>query len=114
MITLFGLKNCDSCKKAQKWCEAQGLTAKIHDLRADGLDRQRLQRWLAACGVDVLINKRGTSYRKLSEKERAALSQADTALNLTLANVALIKRPVVEVGDDVFVGFTDALKAKLA
>jgi arsenate reductase len=114
MIKLCGLKNCDGCKKALRWCRDHGIEAEIHDLRRDGISEAQIQSWLNAVGVDGLINRRGTTWRQLPDNLRAQVEDPKTAASVIAAHVALIKRPVVEAGGQIFVGFSDDLKAQLA
>ena len=108
MITVTGLKNCDTCRNAMKWLKAEGVEAKLHDLRADGLDGAALDRWIAAVGWETLLNRRGTTWRGLSDADKADVDGAK-ARALMLAHPALIKRPVFEMEGRVLVGM-DALK----
>ncbi|WP_340115850.1 arsenate reductase [Pelagibius sp. 7325] len=104
MIVIYGLKNCDSCRKAVKLLEAGGRPFRFHDLRADGLPRERLGSWLAAAGWEVLLNRRSTTWRDLPEAEKAGLDAAKAA-RLLERHPTLVKRPVVEAGDRLLVGF---------
>jgi len=104
MTTLYGLKNCDSCRKALKAYAAAGKTVRFHDLRADGLTAARLEAWLQALGWERLINRRSTTWRNLDAAEKAELDDA-RALALGLAHPSLLKRPIVESADGVSVGF---------
>jgi len=106
MITVYGIPNCDTVKKARVWLADNGLEFTFHDFRKDGLEKATLDRWLAELGRDVLINRRGTTWRKLSEGEKQVDSDADAAA-LLLANPAMIKRPVIDLGGRRLVGFTD-------
>lgn len=112
-ITLYGISNCDTVRKARKWCEAEGIKAAYHDFRKDGLSKDHVEKWMAAIGADKLVNKRGTTWRGLSDAEKASTGAA--LVDLLVANPAIIKRPVIEHGGTITVGFTkteqDALKA---
>ena len=112
MIVVHGLKNCDTCRKAMKWLTAQGIEAKLHDLRADGLDAAKLERWVAAVGWEVLLNRRGTTWRKLPDADTADIDETKV-LALMIEHPALIKRPVFEHGEQVLVGFKDTQQAAL-
>lgn len=103
MINLYGIPNCDSVRKARKWLESAKLAHHFHDFRKDGLDRKDLQRWVKAVGWEVLLNRRGTSWRQLPEADRADLTET-RAIDLMLANPTLIKRPVIEHGKKILVG----------
>ena len=104
MLTLYGIKNCDTVKKARQWLEAQGIEYRFHDFRKDGLDLSLLERWEAELGWEALLNKRGTSWRKLEESQREGVDRAK-ALGLMLAQPSLIKRPVLETGTKTLIGF---------
>lgn len=110
MIVVHGLKNCDTCRKALGALDAAGVAHRFHDLRRDGLDAVTLDRWVRAVGWEVLLNRRGTTWRGLTEAERA-VADAEAAAALMLAHPALVKRPVIETGSDVLVGWTDRVRA---
>jgi Spx/MgsR family transcriptional regulator len=113
MIVVNGLKSCDTCRKARAWLEGEGIAHRFHDLRADGLEAGRVRRWLDAVGAERLVNKRGTTWRGLSEAERAASGEPEIVA-LLVAHPAIVKRPVFELGDRVLVGFDEAARAALA
>lgn len=106
-MTLYGIKNCDTVKKARKWLEANAHQIAFHDFRDQGLSADALQAWVDKVGWETLLNKRSTSFRALEESDKTDLN-AQKATALMLANPTLIKRPVLEVGDKVLVGFKDA------
>ena len=112
MITLYGIKNCDTVKKARKWLDEHGVDYRFHDFRADGLDMKRLEAWIKAVGWEALLNRRGTTWRKLSEGEREGID-ARRAAALMLEHPTLIKRPVIEHGKQVLVGFDPKAYAEL-
>lgn len=114
MITLYGIRSCDSCRKALKWLGEQDVEHAFHDLRDDGLDAALVQRWLESPYADRLVNRRSTTWRGLSEAERSASGEA--LLALILSHPTLVKRPVVMDGDEVLgVGFApDSLGARIA
>lgn len=103
-LTLYGLKNCDSCKKAQKALEAVGIAVTFHDVRSDGVSDDQLARWLNAAGREALVNTRSTTWRGLSEAERAINDDEDAQRLLSL-HPTLIKRPVIEFHDKISVGW---------
>ncbi|MFN3233115.1 MAG: ArsC family reductase [Alphaproteobacteria bacterium] len=113
MITIYGIKNCDTVRKARKWLEAEGIEHHFHDFRADGLDRATLEGWLKQVERDVLINRRGTTWRKLDDAQKEISSDED-AIRLLLEHVAIIKRPVFDTGGQILVGFRDEQKAALS
>ncbi|ROS01052.1 arsenate reductase [Sinobacterium caligoides] len=108
MTTLFGIKNCDTVKKARKWLDAHDIDHQFHDVRSDGLESQQLQHWIDSVGYETLVNKRSTTWKQLPDSDKEQLC-ADSALTLMLANPTLIKRPVLELNDGVHVGFKDDL-----
>lgn len=107
MTTLYGIINCDTCRKARRFLDAAGVPYRFHDLRQDGVTKEQVQRWLAALGVETLVNRRSTTWRALNETERARATQ-DQATELLLEHPTLIKRPVLDTGDSVHVGFREA------
>ena len=104
MITIFGIKNCDTVKRALTWAENLGLEHQFHDFRRDGLDEATLRKFVAALGWEALVNKRGTTWRKLEPAEQADIDE-EKAITLMLANTSLIKRPVWERGGRYALGF---------
>jgi arsenate reductase (glutaredoxin) len=104
-MILYGIKNCDTVKKARAWLSAEGIEYRFHDFRADGLDAATLETFEAVVGWETLLNRRGTSWRGLSEEQRADVDR-DKALALMLAHPTLIKRPVLCVDAKIMVGFT--------
>lgn len=113
MIVLFGLKTCDSCRKARRWLEDRALAHRFVDLRADGLAEETLAGWIDAVGWERLLNRRSTSWRQLEAADRRDLD-AERALALMMATPSLIKRPVFDVGGRILVGFDDASRQALA
>jgi arsenate reductase len=102
---LYGLANCSSCKEAREWLDAEGISYDFHDLRKQGLGEERLDRWLKELGWEVLLNRRGTTWRSLPDANRIGLDAAK-ARRLMLSYPSLIKRPVLEVGAAIVVGFS--------
>ncbi len=96
MITLFGIPNCDTVKKARAWLTAQGIDYQFHDFKKQGVPPERLNAWLAAVGWEKLLNRKGTSWRKLDPATQATAVDAESAAKLLILNASLIKRPVVE------------------
>lgn len=105
-VTLYGLKNCDTCTKARQWLGTQGIEHAFVDLRADGVSRERLADWLREAGRDTLVNTRSRTWRELDPAEREAGGEAGT-LDLLERHPTLIKRPVLEPGSGgIVVGFS--------
>ena len=112
-ITIYGIKACDTMKKARAWLEAAGIEYAFHDYRVDGIDEARLRGWIAQVGWEVLLNRAGTTCRKLPEAERDGVDEA-RAIRLMLAQPAMIKRPVLDLGARIVVGFRpEAYQAQL-
>lgn len=103
-LTLFGIPNCDTVKKARKWLETHNLSYQFQDIRQTPLTLEQLQGWSAQVGWTALFNKRSTSYRALDDATKASLDE-ETALALILETPTLMKRPVVETGSELLVGF---------
>ncbi|MDA0305529.1 MAG: ArsC family reductase [Proteobacteria bacterium] len=112
MISVYGLKNCDTCRNALKWLAENGMEHTFHDFRKDGLDAASQARWIKAVGWETLLNKRGTTWRGLPDGDKEGVDEARAAA-LMLAHPALIKRPVFEFGKNVFVGFKDEQRQAL-
>lgn len=108
-ITLFGITNCDTVKKARAWLADQGVAHEFHDFRKQGVPADRLDRWMREAGWEKLLNRQGTTWRKLAPEEQARAGDAAGARALMLAQPSVIKRPVVEwEGGAVTVGFDAA------
>ena len=106
-ITVYGIKNCDTMKKARTWLDEHGVKYDFHDYKASGIDRERLEAWCKKVGWEVLLNRSGTTFRKLPDADRANLDQRK-AVALMIAQPSMIKRPVVERGAKLLVGFDPA------
>jgi arsenate reductase len=111
-ITIYGIKNCDTMKKARAWLDDHGVAYAFHDYKAEGIDKASLERWAKEVGWDVLLNRAGTTFRKLPEKDRDNVTEKK-AIALMLAQPSMIKRPVLEVGGKLVVGFKAELYAKV-
>lgn len=104
MITIYGIKNCDTMKKATKWLDAAGMAYHFHDYKKDGLAPELVDSWLAALDWEQLINRRGTTWRKLDENVRENMDQA-SARAVMLENPSIIKRPLLDTGRERILGF---------
>lgn len=94
-VTIYGIKNCDTMKKAFAWLDANAVPYRFHDYRKSGVDAATLQRWCVQVGWEALVNRRGTTWRKLSPEQQAVAGEAD-AIALMQAQPSLIRRPVIE------------------
>jgi Spx/MgsR family transcriptional regulator len=103
-VTIFGIRNCDTMKKAFAWLDAHGVAYEFHDYKKSGVDVDRLERWARTVGWEALLNKAGTTFRKLPASETADLDERK-ALRLLGAQPSMIKRPVLEIDGRVVVGF---------
>jgi len=109
ITTLYGIPNCDTVKKARTWLDGHGVAYRFHDFRRDGVPADALTQWLQRAGRDTLINRKGTTWRQLSDAQRAAVVDDRSAAALLRAQPSLIKRPVVEWADGrLTVGFDAA------
>jgi arsenate reductase len=96
-VTIYGIENCDTMKKARGWLDARGVAYVFHDYKTEGVDRARLERWSHEAGWETLLNRAGTTFRALTDKDKAGLTEAK-AIALMQAQPAMIKRPVLDVG----------------
>ena len=104
-ITIFGIKNCDTMKKARAWLDKAGVDCAFHDYKSAGIEKDRLEKWAKKAGWETLLNKAGTTFKKLPDKDKENLSEAK-AIRLMLAQPSMIKRPVLELGGGkLLVGF---------
>ncbi len=103
-LTMYGIKNCDTVAKARKWLEDRGLAYAFHDYKTSGVDRPRLEAWVDELGWEPLLNRAGTTFRKLDEADKRDIDR-QKAIALMLANPSMIKRPVLDLGDRRLVGF---------
>ncbi len=105
-ITMYGIPSCDSVKKAKHWLADNEVDYEFHDYKKLGIDKGTLKAWIKQVGWEALVNRRGTTWRKLTEAERSDLTET-RAIQLMIANSSLIKRPVIDVDDTVMVGFDE-------
>ena len=106
MLHFYGIPNCDTVKKARTWLDANGLEYTFHDYKKEGADAGKLAAWIEAKGVDTVLNRRGTTFRKLSDEQKADIDAAK-AVALLKDNPSMIKRPIVEHDGGLLVGFKD-------
>jgi Spx/MgsR family transcriptional regulator len=102
--TIYGIKNCDTMKKARAWLDTKGVPYAFHDYKAEGIDRERLEGWAREVGWETLLNRAGTTFRKLPDAEKAGIDERK-ALALMVDQPSMIKRPVLDLGNRLIVGF---------
>jgi len=108
MITMYGIKNCDTIKKARAWLDSQSVAYDFHDYKTAGIDEPRLRGWAKELGWDRLLNRAGTTFRALPDADKQDLDE-DKAVALMLAQPSMIKRPVLDLGDARLLGFKPEL-----
>jgi arsenate reductase len=108
-VVIYGIANCDQVRKARAWLASTGISCRFHDYRPDGIEPERLAIWLQRVPWDALLNRRGTTWRRLPERDRLGVTDLLSAQALMLAEPRLIRRPVLEWGDRILIGFSEAL-----
>lgn len=103
-VTIYGIKNCDTMKKARAWLDKAGIDYAFHDYKTAGIDKAHLERWSNNVGWETLLNRAGTTFRKLPDKDKEGLTAAK-AIKLMIEQPSMIKRPVLETGKQLLVGF---------
>ena len=111
-VTLYGIKNCDTMKKARAWLDAHKVAYEFHDYKAAGITAAQLKRWASEVGWETLLNRAGTTFRALPEKDKADLSEA-RAIALMVAQPSMIKRPVLDTAGKITVGFKPECYAEI-
>ena len=110
-ITIYGIKNCDTMKKARAWLDGHGVAYDFHDYKTAGIEKDKLKQWSDEVGWETLLNRAGTTFRKLPDADKEGLNEKK-ALALMLAQPSMIKRPVLEAGGKLLVGFSADAYAK--
>ncbi|MDF2999662.1 MAG: arsenate reductase-like protein [Xanthobacteraceae bacterium] len=110
-VTIYGIKNCDTMKKARAWLDAHHVVYDFHDYKASGIDAAHLKAWAGKVGWEVLLNKAGTTFRGLPDADKADIDEAK-ALKLMQANTSVIKRPVLDIDGTLLVGFKPEIYEK--
>ena len=110
-ITIYGIKNCDTMKKARAWLDGHGVPYSFHDYKSEGIAKDKLKVWSDEVGWEILLNRAGTTFRKLPDSDKEGLSERK-ALALMLAQPSMIKRPVLEFGGKLLVGFKPEIYEK--
>ncbi|AMS43813.1 MULTISPECIES: ArsC family reductase [Aminobacter] len=103
-IKMYGIKNCDTIKKARTWLEGHGVAYDFHDYKASGIDRKSLESWVKEFGWETVLNRAGTTFKKLPDAEKEGLD-AEKAITLMHAQPSMIKRPMLDLGSHRLVGF---------
>jgi Spx/MgsR family transcriptional regulator len=106
VVALYGIPNCDTMKKARAWLHAHGVDYRFHDYKREGLDETRLRAWVAELGWEALVNRRGTTWRKLPEDVREGMD-AEAAIRIMLETPSIIRRPVLDTGEVRHAGFSE-------
>jgi arsenate reductase len=109
--TIYGIKNCDTMKKARAWLDGHGIAYDFHDYKTAGIDRARLKAWAGKLGWEILLNRAGTTFRKLADADKEGLTESK-AMTLMLDQPSMIKRPVLEAGGKLLVGFKPEIYEK--
>ncbi len=107
-VTIYGIKNCDTMKKARLWLDSHGVAYGFHDYKASGVARSNLERWVAALGWEAVLNRSGTTFRALPDAQKTNLD-ADKAVALMLAQPSMIKRPMLDINGKLLAGFKPEL-----
>jgi arsenate reductase len=110
-VTIYGIKNCDTMKKARTWLDDHGTAYVFHDYKAEGIDKASLERWAKEVGWEILLNRAGTMFRKLPDAQRESVTEKK-AIALMVEQPSMIKRPVLDVGGKLLVGFKPEAYAK--
>jgi arsenate reductase (glutaredoxin) len=108
---IYGIKNCDTMKKARAWLDSHGVAYSFHDYKTEGISKDKLKRWADELGWETLLNRAGTTFRKLPDADKEGLNERK-ALSLMLAQPSMVKRPVLEIGAKLLVGFKPEIYAK--
>lgn len=103
-VTIYGIRNCDTMKKARAWLESNGIASEFHDYKVLGIERVRLEAWCRKAGWETVLNRAGTTFRKLPDSDKTGLDEKK-AIALMLAQPSMIKRPVLDLGGEILVGF---------
>lgn len=112
MIVIYGIKNCDTVKKARAWLEGHGVAYTFHDYKSEGVAKHKLEQWVKRLGWETVLNRAGTTFRKLPDSDKENLTEKK-AMALMLAQPSMIKRPILEAGSEIAAGFRSADYEKL-
>jgi arsenate reductase len=112
-VKVYGIRNCDTVKRARAWLYSKGVDVEFHDFKTAGISRDRISSWLKQTDLESLLNRRGLTWRKLTDARKAAIKDDTSAIDLMLEQPSIIKRPVLECGEKLLVGFDAGSYAKL-
>lgn len=107
MITVYGIPNCDMIKKTKNWLDDHNINYQFHDYKKSGISKEKLTAWSAKAGWEILLNKKSTTWRSLSTKEQQQTNNETAAIKIMMENNSIIKRPVIEAGNVILVGFNE-------
>ncbi len=108
-MIIYGIKNCDTMKKAFTWLEENGVAYSFHDYKIKGITKEKIKHWLKHKPVEELINTKGTTFRQLTDVEKDSVKNTSKAISLMIANPSMIKRPLVETANDILLGFDSTM-----
>lgn len=106
-VKLYGLPYCDATAGVTKWLQAKGYSINLHNYKTDGITKDKLKEWCSKLGWQKILNKRSTTWRSLSQEQQDAVTDEASAVNIMLQNTSLIKRPVIEFGNNLLLGFDE-------
>jgi arsenate reductase len=112
-MKMYGIKNCDTIKKASKWLDNNGIDFEFHDYKKNPPNEDLISNFIKNIDLELLINKRGTTYRKLSDNKREAINNDNNLINLIIDNPSIIKRPILFTGNEYIIGFNEDEYKKL-
>lgn len=111
-INIFGIPNCDSTKKALDWFKENKIDFVFHDYKKEGIDSSKLKKWCRQVGWEKLLNKKSTTWRKLQTTEQESITDESTAIKIMLTNTSIVKRPVIDTGIELIIGFKEETYSK--
>jgi arsenate reductase (glutaredoxin) len=111
MITVYGIPNCDTVKKALRWLNDNGISYEFHNYKKQGIDEATIKSWLKQHELDLLINKKGSTYKNFTDEQKKQTESTKTAIALMISNSSVIKRPVIQVNKNSIVGFSEEVYA---
>jgi arsenate reductase (glutaredoxin) len=104
-MIIYGIKNCDTMKKAFNWLEENGVAYTFHNYKEKGITQEKIMQWLKHHPIDKIVNTKSATYRQLTDSQKASLKDSKKAIKLMMAQTSMIKRPIVETGHEILVGF---------